>query len=95
VDSRLGFNNLIQFDEKIQNFYFYIQFYGVKFIQSGAVFNFPIEMHGKKIILKMCLETHVADETKTTTMKFLLEQCLSYIYQVQFHQISLLFSNNF
>jgi ribosomal protein L5 len=31
-------------------------------------------MHGKKIILKMCLETHVADETKTTTMLFLLEQ---------------------
>jgi hypothetical protein len=24
----------------------------------------------------MCLETHVADETKTTTMQFLLEQCL-------------------
>ena len=31
------------------------------------------------------LETHVADETKTTTMQFLLEQCLNYIYQVQFH----------
>ena len=43
----------------------------------------------------MCLETHVADVTKTTTMQFLLEQCLNYIYQVQFHQISLLFSNNF
>jgi hypothetical protein len=28
VDSRLGFNNLIQFDEKIQNFYLYVQFYG-------------------------------------------------------------------
>ena len=38
-----------------------------------------------KIILKICLETHVADETKTTTMQFLLEQCLNYIYQVQFH----------
>ena len=25
------------------------------------------------------------DETKTTTMQFLLEQCLNYIYQVQFH----------
>ena len=34
---------------------------------------------------KMCLETNVADETKTTTMQFLLEQCLNYIYQVQFH----------
>ena len=42
-------------------------------------------MHGKKIILKLCLETHVADETKTTTMQFLLEQCLNYIYQVQSH----------
>ena len=31
----------------------------------------------------MCLETHVADEAKTTTMQFLLEQCLSYIFQVQ------------
>jgi hypothetical protein len=30
----------------------------------------------------MCLKTHVADETKTTTMQFLLEQCLNYIYQV-------------
>ena len=30
----------------------------------------------------MCLETHVADETKTTTMQFLLEQCLNYIYQL-------------
>jgi hypothetical protein len=39
----------------------------------------------------MCLEIHVADETKTTTMQFLLEQCLNYIYQVQFHYISLLF----
>jgi hypothetical protein len=29
----------------------------------------------------MCLETHVADETKTTTMQFLLEQCLNYIYK--------------
>ena len=29
--------------------------------------------------------THVADETKTTTMQFLLEQSLNYIYQVQFH----------
>ena len=28
----------------------------------------------------MCLESHVADETKTTTMQFLLEQCLSYIF---------------
>jgi hypothetical protein len=28
VDSRLGFNNLIQFEEKIQNFYLYVQFYG-------------------------------------------------------------------
>jgi hypothetical protein len=28
VDSRLGFNNLIQFDEKIHNFYWYVQFYG-------------------------------------------------------------------
>jgi hypothetical protein len=36
----------------------------------------------------MCLETHVVDETKTTTMKFLLEQCLSYIYQVQFSDIA-------
>ena len=34
----------------------------------------------------MCLETRVADETKTTTMQFLLEQCLNYIYQVQFHR---------
>jgi hypothetical protein len=34
----------------------------------------------------MCLETHVANETKTTTMQFLLEQCLNYIYQVQFHE---------
>ena len=33
----------------------------------------------------MCLETHVADEAKTTTMQFLLEQSLNYIYQVQFH----------
>ena len=36
----------------------------------------------------MCLETHVADETKTTTMQFLLEQCLNYIYQdsfIRFH----------
>ena len=33
----------------------------------------------------MCLETHVADETKNTTMQFLLEQFLNYIYQVQFH----------
>jgi hypothetical protein len=29
----------------------------------------------------MCLETHVADVTKTTTMQLLLEQCLNYIYQ--------------
>ena len=28
VDSRQGFNNLIQFDEKIQNCYLYVQFYG-------------------------------------------------------------------
>jgi hypothetical protein len=34
----------------------------------------------------MCLKTHVADETKTTTMQFLLEQCLNCIYQVQFHR---------
>ena len=32
----------------------------------------------------MCLETHVADETKTTTMQFLLEQCLNYSF-IRFH----------
>ena len=40
---------------------------------------------GKYVALWLCLETHVADETKTTTIQFLLEQCLNYIYQVQFH----------
>jgi hypothetical protein len=48
VDSRLGFNNIIQFDEKIQNLYLYIQFYGLNVSNFGDVFNFPIEMHGKK-----------------------------------------------
>ena len=35
----------------------------------------------------MCLETHVADETKTTTMQFLLEQCLIFYFLVKTDKI--------
>jgi hypothetical protein len=41
----------------------------------------------------MCLETHVADETKTTTMQFLLEQCLNYIYQVSGSKVMTIWSS--
>jgi hypothetical protein len=55
-----------------------------KLFENNNEIIFSLKCMVKKI-LKMCLETHVADETKTTTMQFLLEQCLNYIYQVQFH----------
>ena len=80
MDSRLGFNNLIQFDEKIYTLNFMGKIYPI--LVPFSIF--PLKSM-VKIILKMCLETHVADETKNTTKQFLLEQCLNYIYQVQFH----------